>query len=806
MSNTGSAVATITSGANTQNPNIVIISVGNFAIVAVASSDTNYTTATITSDSIIVYSDIPNIEFSPTITSESPYTYQFANSYEYTGGAASITNNTGQTLIYSIVTAGSTINSITPSTIATIDPTGCFLYTKMCGSFMICATADISSHGDFGSNTALSGILTITQATPTILQYPQIVLNPPVTSSTLVYGQKYTITPNTYQISTITSNTDTNPHPNINYISSDETIATISGTTVKIVGIGYFQILVTVSPTTNYNQILRSPSPQIYDTIQAIPAITSFPTAALSSQVWVYGQQYPGIIPTPSSIPTTNTDINPAPNISYSTSDTTIATISGNTITTVGVGNFQILVTIGATINFSAMTYTYPSLTTYYQTLPATPTITFPTNFNPSGRYGSTYVFVPPVLSNNDPSQSLTYSIYPTNSTVATINYAQSSTSPSFVMNSVGSFQIQASCAVSTNGFYSFTNVLSPVITIAYEIPIIVFNAANFNSQYTCQPTTPYTFSAIPIAFITNNTVQALTYSIVATDGVTPSNIATISSNGTSLTTNSVGNFQILATATANGDYGINNAASETITIISATPTITTFPTLSSPLIYGNTYTIPFTQAPPYIITTSNTDIPGPAITYSSTNTSVATISGSVTCSSNSAISSISGTTITIVGVGNFQISVTIGATANYISAGYTYPASTSYYTSIQAIPTVTFPSNFGSGWVVGGTYNLTSSVTTNADYGYTDSNPVYSIVTGNNKVKMVAVGSGGTNSIAYSFDGINWIGAGNSGVISTAKCVAWNGNMWLVGGNIGVSFCICFSLNGINWFPSPNA
>jgi hypothetical protein len=242
-----------------------------------------------------------------------------------------------------------------------------------------------------------------------------------------------------------------------------------------------------------------------------------------------------------------------------------------------------------------------------------------------------------------------------------------------------------------------------------------------------------------PIASITNNKVQSLTYSIVETDGDTPSNIASISPDGTSLTTNSVGSFQIFATpifatptAVANGDYGKQGKASETIKIESATPTVITFPTLPSTFTYGNTYPIPYTTTPPYPIVTSNTDTaPGPAITYSSSNTAIATISVSVTCLPNTAISSINGTTITIVGVGNFQIIVTIGATANYNQATYVYPSQSTYYTSKQATPTISsFPSNYGSTWVINGTYNLTSTVTTNAGSGYTDPNQVtYSII-----------------------------------------------------------------------------
>ena len=563
-------------------------------------------------------------------------------------------------------------------------------------------------------------------------------------------------------ISTISSNTDTNPYPNINYTISDSTVATISGTTVTIVGIGHFQILTTVSATTNYNQILRSPSLQIYETIQAVPTITSFPTIP---QQLVYGGT-PYVIP--STITTSNTDI-PGPLITYESSDKTIATISGNTITITGIGNFQILVKIHSTINFSAMTYTYPYPTTYYTTEPATPIITFPNTFVTSSIYGSTYNFVAPILSNNDPSQTLTYSIVnsipvvPSSTSVATIIYKSGVTNPSVVINSVGTFKIQASCLASDNSFYSPQTATSAPITIAKEKPNIVFNTSYFNTIYTCQPTKPYPLTN-PIASITNNKVQSLTYSIVATDGVTPSTVATISSDGTSLTTKNAGSsFQILATATAtsNGDYGEASEPSETIKIESATPTVITFPKLPSTFTYGNTYPIPYTTTPPYPIVTSNTDTaPGPSITYSSSNTAIATISESVTCLPNTAIYSINGTTITIEGVGSFQISVTIGATANYNQATYVYP-SQSTYTSIPATPTISpFPSNFGSTWVINGKYNLTSTVTTNAGSGYTDPNQVtYSII--NPSVSNIATISTSGSQITINDAGTFQIQAG---------------------------------------------
>ena len=867
MSNTGSAVASIISGANTSKPNIVIKSVGNFRIKAQVSSTTNYAENSIISSPINVDAALANIEFSPIVASLSPYIYNYGYLYPYPGGAATVTNNVGENILYSIVTADSTLNSIKPSNVAKIDTTGSFLTTVSCGvtgtgtsTFRICAIVDAIPDSNFSSNIALSDTLTIIKANPKILQYPEINITPPLTLSTLVYGQQYTInslpitvtgiatqfnfvgsgasssslsygsycinvpnskcyaeyrlrfsngivsnltiqsnspqtftnpdisfaltnvpsqgvtailqgkslypdsdnlwydvnvpeqfitqdktsikfngsygtgnfksTPSLFQnsINTMSSNTDVGPSPTITYKSTDETIAVISGTTVKIVGLGNFQIITIVSSTTNYNQISSSTSTTTitYGTIQDTPTLKSFPTIP---QILGYGGTSFTIIP--STVTTSNTD---GPLISYSTSNPSIATISGTTIKATGVvngtgmGNYQIIVKVNATKNFNEATYTLPSPSTYYNTKWSTPTITFPSSFLTLYDYGSTYNFVAAILSNNDPSQTITYGIVnsipvvPSSTAVAAIVYKSGVPNPSVVINSTGTFQIQAYCSVSSNGFYNVASAVSPTVTITNKIPIIAFNNNNYSNRYNFRPETPYTFTtSSPIASITNNNVQALKYSIVDTGGITPSTVAMITLYGTSLTTTRVGSFRILATAfaTPDGNYGKASLVSEVITVISGVPIITTLPTLPSTFVYGNKYDIPAS------ITTSNTDIPGPTITYLSPSVGVVTISGNQG-GNNSAISTIYGKYIDIIGLGWFQITIDIGATTNYLSTRYIFPSA---YNAIPATPTITLPSNIGTGWRSGGTYDLTSNVSTNTT-GYSVPNQVtYSIV-----------------------------------------------------------------------------
>jgi hypothetical protein len=64
-----------------------------------------------------------------------------------------------------------------------------------------------------------------------------------------------------------------------------------------------------------------------------------------------------------------------------------------------------------------------------------------------------------------------------------------------------------------------------------------------------------------------------------------------------------------------------------------------------------------------------------------------------------------------------------------------------------------------------------------------------------------VAVGTG-TNSIAYSNDGINWTGVINSATLlfTVGYAVAWGGNIWVATGNSGYN---AYSYDGINWLQS---
>jgi hypothetical protein len=115
-----------------------------------------------------------------------------------------------------------------------------------------------------------------------------------------------------------------------------------------------------------------------------------------------------------------------------------------------------------------------------------------------------------------------------------------------------------------------------------------------------------------------------------------------------------------------------------------------------------------------------------------------------------------------------------------------------------------------GTMWVaVGGTNDNSTNTIAYSYYGETGWEGVtasnnfftYGFGVAWNGTMWIAVGGGGnrTNTILYSYNGINWTGLGNSFFSGWAGSgVAWNGTMWVAVGEGNP--CIIYSYNGINW------
>uniref|UniRef100_A0A6C0EZ04 Uncharacterized protein n=1 Tax=viral metagenome TaxID=1070528 RepID=A0A6C0EZ04_9ZZZZ len=638
----------------------------------------------------------------------------------YIFNPANISNNDpSQIITYSIIPISSPNNIAVASF---LDPTKPSVTINSVGTFKIQASCVASTDGNYTASNKLKPCISRTISIGG--EIPIITFSSSLIGSTnITYAYNLnSILP--YPIATVVNNTvQTQSYFTYSVVEADSDIgsdvspvlspfASISSNNASLIvnSVGSFRIYAQVAHSINHDY---SSNENYSGIITVNPATPTFPPTLAIPSSWVYNEKYN--IPYPT---TSNTD----PNLVFSYSiknkdNSNIASVpvSGTTVTIIGVGKFQISVSIMETTNYTSATYTYPSPSTYYTSIKATPIIKFPDNFVKSLIYSNNYALLPVIVTNNDPlTQPITYSIYPTTSTVASIKYINGS--PYVTILSIGKFKISASCPMSTNGYYKAVlrgQVLSPTIKISTDIPKVTFNTNNFSSSYVYVYNSPlsipsynYNLSA-PIASINpSNTNQTLRYSIVTDnstkDSIIPSTIATITSNGTYLNTNKVGIFKIYTQAdeTPSLDYGECSLLSNIITVTKAIPTITSSTLVISPpppFIYGSTYNIPYPS-------TSNTDASTSAdiVSYSTDYLSIV---------------SITGTNITIIGVGKFNIKVKIAATTNYSSPPlFIYPSSSSYYTSIEATPVITFPQTIVKSALYGSPYTFIAANISNYD------------------------------------------------------------------------------------------
>ncbi|CAN4265733.1 hypothetical protein MCERHM31_00072 [Methylophilaceae bacterium] len=138
---------------------------------------------------------------------------------------------------------------------------------------------------------------------------------------------------------TLTQPTSNNASGAFTYTSSNLAVATISGTTVTIVGAGTATITASQAANGNYS------SGTISASLNVGQASTQLTGLQLSASSVVYGATAPIITPPTSAS-------NGA--ISYSSSNVSVVTISGSTLSIVGVGAATITATQAATVNYAS--------------------------------------------------------------------------------------------------------------------------------------------------------------------------------------------------------------------------------------------------------------------------------------------------------------------------------------------------------------------------------------------------------------------------------------------------------------------
>jgi hypothetical protein len=321
----------------------------------------------------------------------------------FRSSTAFITNNTGKTPVgladqvafrqttslsnFSIPTKtlGNSPFTITPPT---SNSTGSFSYSSSNTSIATISGNTITIVGAGTTTITASQAATETRTASTI------------TASFVVGKATTTISSFTVPIKTFgnTPFTITPPTSNSNgsftYSSSNTSVATISGNTITIVGAGTTTITASQAETTSYTSATLTTTFQVS---KGTPSITGF-----SIPTKTYGD---------SSFTISDPSSNSTGTFSYSSSNTSVATISGNTITIVGPGTATITATQGDTSNFNSGTQT-----TTFQVEKITPSIT---NFSvPTRRFGTSPVIITPPTSTSNG----TFSYSSSDTSVATVS------------------------------------------------------------------------------------------------------------------------------------------------------------------------------------------------------------------------------------------------------------------------------------------------------------------------------------------------------------------------------------------------
>jgi hypothetical protein len=561
-------------------------------------------------------------------------------------------------------TFGNSSFKITPPTSVSI---GAFNYTSsdtsvatierdvitIVGAGTSTITATQSSTGNYTSATT-TATLEVSQATPIITNF-----------SVPTKG----ITDAAFSLTAPT----TNSSGLITYTSSDTEVATIDGTTVTIVGSGTSTITATQASTTNF----------ISGTITATFRVNKVTTVLSNFSV---PEKTAGNANFEITSPTTNSP----GTFTYTSSNTAVATIVGSTITIVGSGNSTITAT-----QASASEYASASITAVFKVNPITTVLT---NFSvPAKTFGDAAFAIIPPTTNSD--GTLTY--ISSNTTIATIagnmitivgvgnctiiadqastsQYTSARITASFVISQatptisnfsipekqVGNsiFQITAPTSNST-GVFTYTSSNRSVASI-FKNDVTIMGIGTSTITAVQASTANYTGGTITASFVVNKqgptitnftippkTVEDKTFELVdpKSNNINPftytsSNLSVATIVGKVVTIVGAGTSIITASQPMTPNF---SAGSVTATLeVSQSPSeVSDFyvPVKSA----GSAS---FTLTPPI----SNSD---GVFTYTSSNTSVATIDGDV---------------VTIVGIGTTTISAIQASTTNRGSATIT--------------------------------------------------------------------------------------------------------------------------------------
>lgn len=373
----------------------------------------------------------------------------------------------------------------------------------------------------------------------------------------------------------------------VSYTSSNTNVATVSGDVVTIVGAG----TTTITARQDDFTISVDPAIPVDQTLTVNKADQTITFSSLASKT--IGD---------ASFDLTATATSTLP-VSYASSNTSVATVSGNTVTIVGAGSTTITALQAGNANYNAATDVSQTLI-----VKANQTITFPTL--PWTAYGDA-----PVTLDATSSSGLPVTYMSSNTNVATVS------GNTLTIVGAGTTTITASQAGNAN--YSAAREVEQVFTVyiaGQDItfgPLVdkVFGDAPFELTASAS-------SGLPVSYWSSN-----------------EDVATVSGN--TVTIVGAGTTIITAYQEGNVNYDAADNIEQTLFVDKASQTVTFGPLINK--IFGDAS---FT-----LTATASSGLP---VSYSSSNTSVATISGN---------------TVTITGAGTTTITARQSGNKNYHEA-----------------------------------------------------------------------------------------------------------------------------------------
>ena len=374
----------------------------------------------------------------------------------------------------------------------------------------------------------------------------------------------------------------------ITYLSSNPAVATISGSTVNILKIGLVTITATQAANTNYIAAANTCSLIV---IKSNPILSDF-----NYLTKIIGDSSFGLTP-----PTSNS----TGTFSYSCSNPAVATISGSTVTIVGIGSATITATQAGSTDYE---YGSASINCILTVIKKPPTLT---GFNNLTKLlGDSFVLTPPI---SDSPGLFSYSC--SDLSVLTISGS--------TVTTVGTGYAIITASHAETSYYASRNI-SCIINVTGKITTVLSNFDNITKSYSILPfnlTEP----------TTNSTGAFIYYS---------SNPSVASISGSTVTMGRTGSTIITATQSA------------TSTHTSATSTLTLTITKITPILSGFTNLIKTFGDSSFSLSGVTSTSSG-LLTFTCSNTDIATISG---------------TTVNIIGGGTANIIATQLETGNFTS------------------------------------------------------------------------------------------------------------------------------------------